>query len=200
LLFVTNLSAIVFAATLMFTALGFRPARGPRNLKPHLALLFVLMVATALVYLTLRAVSESREAGDIRAATTAALDDVLPGSQLVEIKRSDRADSIELRITARTVGPVRLEEVEAIQARIAQDLQKRISVVFVSVPVVTLDPLNPPAPNVTITAVPRPTSTPTPAPTVTSTPTATPTPTPTRTPAPTVTPPVTGNGPGGRNP
>ena len=194
LLFVTNLAAIVFAGIVVFVALGFRVQRSAADVLPTaLALGLLAVVAGALVFLSLRAVNEARDADRIRSAVSEAIKVQLPGARLLDMERSEEGNALQIRLTVRTVGQPRLEDVQTIQAAVAQSLQRRVAVTFVSVPTLVLDPLNPPPPNATITPTPRPTATSTPVPTPSPSPTATPTMTPSPTPVPSVTPPVTGN-------
>lgn len=161
LLFLTNLSAIVFGGIVVFSALGFRPASWRAGTLPSvLALALLLVVGGSLVSLTMRAVSDSRDGQRIHQAVLRAVEVQRPGSQLISLESSKREGSLELRVTLRTNGEPSIEEVENIQAAIAQDLQRTVSLVFISVPALVLDPLNPPAPRVTITPVPPATPTP----------------------------------------
>lgn len=157
LLFVTNLSAIVFAAIVVFIVLGFRPAAWHAGILPTaLATALLLVVAVTLVGLTLRAIEESRGSQAVRSAVTNAIHAQRPESEVVSLDESVKDGALELRVTVRVAGDVSLAEVESIQAIVAQRLQRRVALVFVSVPFVVLDPLNPPARNVPLTPVPTP--------------------------------------------
>jgi len=162
LLFVTNLSAIVFSGIVVFLALGLRPRRWHAGALPAaVSVVLLVVVAVALVGLTLRTIDESRDNQSIRAAVTDAIKRQRPGSELVSLEQSDESGALKLRVTVRTSADVSLAEVESIQATVAQQLQRRVALVFVSVPAVILDPLNPPARNVPLTPAPTPTPTPT---------------------------------------
>lgn len=162
LLFVTNLSAIVFAGIAVFLALGLRPRRWHAGALPAAASVVLLIaVAVALVGLTLRTIEESRQNQSVRTAIADAIERQRPGSELVSLEQSDEAGALSLRVTVRTSAEVSLGEVESIQARVAQRLQRRVALVFVSVPAVVLDPLNPPAKSVPLTPAPTPMPTPT---------------------------------------
>jgi uncharacterized hydrophobic protein (TIGR00271 family) len=205
LLFATNLAAIVFTAGLVFWALGLGPRR--RNGYPvqqaAIGLLPILFLGFILAGLTARAVGEARESESLWDASSAALAEVLPGSELTDLRRSSGPDgAVNLRLTIRTPVEPTLADAEAIQALIAQHRQKNIALVLVSVPAIVLDPLHPPARDSTVpvptrlsTAEPTPTAAPTLTPTATLTPASTPTPTPN--PSPTSIPPAVGNSPGG---
>mgnify|MGYP000614727083 CR=1 FL=1 len=165
LLFVTNLSAIVFAGILVFAALGFRPAKWRAGALPTaFALGLLIIVAATLVGLTFRAIDESRQSQAVREAVLGALRVQLPESQLVTLEQDDSGGSLHLRLTVRTVGETSFAEVEAIQAAVGQQLQRRVAIVFVAVPAFILDPLNPPPKNITLTPVPTRTPSPPPTP------------------------------------
>ncbi|MEO6397698.1 MAG: DUF389 domain-containing protein, partial [Tepidiformaceae bacterium] len=165
LLFVTNLSAIVFAGIVVFAALGFRPASWRAGALPtSLALILLVTVAATLVGLTFRAINESRQSEAVRGAVVEALRVQRSGSQLLSLDQTSAGGSLQLRLTVRTVGQPSLGEVEAVQAAVAQKLQRRVAVVFVAVPALVLDPLNPPPKNITLTPVPSRTPSPTPLP------------------------------------
>lgn len=205
LLFATNLAAIVFTAGMVFWALGLGPRR--RNGYPvrqaAIGLLPIVLLAFTLFGLTARAVGEARESESLWDASTAALAQVLPGSDLTDLKRSNGPDgAVNLHLTVRTAIEPTLADAEAIQALIAQRRQKKIALVLVSVPAIVLDPARPPARNVTVAiptrattpdSDPTPTETSTPTPSPTATPTPSPTPTPI--PVPTSIPPAVGNSP-----
>ena len=204
LLFSTNLMAIVFSSSAVFLALGLRPRSGHRAMSSLVfGAIAVGILGIALAALTARALQEANEANNLRQATESALEQVVPGSEIVDLTRS-KADGggLEVRLTARTPREPSVDDATALQALIAQDMQTSVALVLVSVPVVVLDPLKPPQKNARI-AIPTPppsvSPTPTPEPTMTPTPTptATPSPTPTLVPTatPTVIPPPVGNSP-----
>lgn len=207
LLFATNLAAIVFTAGMVFWVLGLGPHRR-RNGYPvgqaAVGLVPIVLLGFTLFGLTARAVGEAREAESLWEASVAALADVLPGSDLTDLKRSSGPDgAVNLHLTVRTAIEPTLADAEAIQALIAQRRQKKIALVLVSVPAIVLDPARPLARDVTVAIPTRPgTQEPTPSPTLTPTPqgetptpTATHTPTPTPAPSPTSVPPAVGNSP-----
>lgn len=164
LLFVTNLSAIVFAGIVAFAALGFRPTHWHSGALPTaLAGVLVLVVGGGLVGLTVRAIAESRQNESVRSAVVSVLQDQRPGAELLTLDQSKSEDALKLRMTVRTADDTTLAQVEDMQAAVAQKLQRRVSIVFVAVPSLVLDPLNPPAKGAVLTPVPRP-PTPTPVP------------------------------------
>ncbi|MBK7327806.1 MAG: DUF389 domain-containing protein [Dehalococcoidia bacterium] len=198
LLFATNLLAIMFSCAIVFWSLGLRPRRSSLPaLRLALGAVSVGVIGVALFGLSVRAVQESREARELRSTVASALADVIPGSELVDIERSSAPEGgLEVRVTARTPGQSTLVEATAIQALVAQGMQTRISLVLVSVPVIVLDPLNPPRKDATVAVATPARATPV-APTVapTTRPTVTPSPAPTATLSPTAVAPPVGNSP-----
>jgi uncharacterized hydrophobic protein (TIGR00271 family) len=202
LLFTTNLTAIVFSSAAVFWLVGLAPHRhGPSLSQAVLAFVPLAVMGIVLFGLSARAVGEAREAESLWAASNRAVTEVLPGAEVTELERSSGPDgSISLRLTVRTPVEATIQSAEAIQSLVAQEMQKKISLVLISVPVIVLDPLNPPPPDATVTVPPTaitvtPTSTPSPTSTPTAVPPATPTPTPAPDPSPTTIPPVVGNSP-----
>ncbi|GIW14107.1 MAG: hypothetical protein KatS3mg062_1546 [Tepidiforma sp.] len=182
LLFVTNLSAIISAAAFVFLLSGVRH-RTPTNPGPRLliSLLPVLVVGVTLAALTGRAVQEAREEDQIAAAVREAVLNLFPHGNVERVTRSSGDDgSVRVRVEAQVDREATVGDAETIQAYVAQRTGKRIQLVLVTTPVLVLDPLNPPPPDVRL-LTPTPTVTPTP----TATAAATHTPTPTRTASPT---------------
>ncbi|MCO5203371.1 MAG: DUF389 domain-containing protein [Chloroflexi bacterium] len=203
LLFATNLAAIVFTAGMVFWALGLGPRR--RNGFPvqqiAVGLLPIFFLGFTLFGLSARAIGEARESDSLWAASEAALAQVLPGSELTDLKRSNGPDgAVNLHLTVRTDIEPTLADAEAIQALIGQRRQKKVALVLVSIPAIVLDPARPPARDVTVAiptraTTPGSTQIPTQTPTPTPSPPATLTPSPTPTPSPTSIPPAVGNSP-----
>ncbi len=183
LLFVVNLAAIVFASSLVFVAMGFRPRDVPTNslslrrvfVLEAIALVIVLIPVTQLTF----AVVHQAQQNTIISTTlkqalakdgTATLDgfDVTPEAKYLQIVATIRASR-----------DLSYAEAVAIQKVLAIRLQQSVALQFVVVPVTILNPLVPPTP------------TPTPIPTATATPTATPTETATPQPTATLTPDLT---------
>jgi uncharacterized hydrophobic protein (TIGR00271 family) len=179
LLFVTNLSAIMSAAAVVFLLSGMRH-HSPTHPGPRLVLgaVPVAVLAVALAGLTMRAVQEAREEDQIAAAAREAVTNLFPNGSVERVSRSSGEDgSTKVRVEAQVDREATISDAETIQAFVAQRTGKRIQLVLVTTPVLVLDPLNPPAPDIRLL-------TPTPTPTATPTRTPTPTPTPTRTPTP----------------
>ncbi len=204
LLFATNLAAIVFTAGMVFWSLGLGP-RKHHNRYPiqqfALGIIPIALLGLTLLGLSARAVGEAREAESLWDASSAALAEVLPGSELTDLHRENGpGGATKVRLTVRTPIEPAIGDAEALQALIAQRTQKKIALVLVSVPALVLDPLNPPPREATVALPTRP-ATPavTPSPTATvaasATPTPTATPSPTPTPSPTSAPPALGNSP-----
>jgi uncharacterized hydrophobic protein (TIGR00271 family) len=205
LLFTTNLVAISFAGILVFATLGFRPRfrEGtwfglPRSI--FIAAVLVLIVTIPLVVLTVRFVDQGRKAQaardleqQVRDAVSAELA-VLPYNQLVDVQITPEDSLLNLVVTVRSSQNFTYPQVVALQKGVATRLQRAIALQLINVPMIQLNPLNPPTltptttpgPTATFTPI-TPTHTPVPhTPTSTNTPTATQTPTttPTLTPTP----------------
>jgi uncharacterized hydrophobic protein (TIGR00271 family) len=209
LLFTTNLVAISFSGILVFAALGFRPRlrdgtwfRLPRSVFISAGL--VLFVTIPLIALTLNFVNQGRQERaareleqEVHDAVTAELA-VLPNNQLVDIQIIPEDSVLGLVVTVRSPQNFTYQQVVALQKGVATRLQRPISLQLIDVPMIQLNPLNPPTFTPTATLGPNPTPipiTPTrtpapPTPTFTITPTVTPTfsATPTFTSTPTFTP------------
>jgi len=184
LLFITNLSAILSAGAFVFLLSGIRHHTSPTHPGPRLVLSVVpvLIVGVALAGLTARAVREAQETDAISAATREAVLNLFPQGSVERISHSSGDDgSTRVRVEVQVDRTATLQDAETIQAFVAQRTGKRIQLVLVTTPVLVLDPLNPPPPEVPIlTPTPTPTATSTPTPTPTRTSTATPPPGPTR--------------------
>ena len=197
ILFITNLVAIGASATVVFTALRLRPRRSRAG---HSGLLLATGLVLALGFVLVpTAIGVAREhsaqiigqqfADTVGSTVADVLASRLQDSTLVSVERSRQGSTLELRVTAQVASVPSLDAVSAIQADIANRLGRPIHLLFVSVPVVVLDPASPAPPS----AIPIPTPTPAPTPTPTPVASPTPTPTPTPTPAPSIrpTPPTT---------
>ncbi len=177
LLFVTNLSAILSAAAVVFFLSGIRH-RTTTHPGPRLVLgaVPVVVLGVALAGLTVRAVQEAREEDQLVAATREAVGNLFPNGTVERVTRSSGADgSTKVRVDVQVDREPSVRDAETIQAYVAQRTGKRIQLVLVTTPILVLDPLNPPAPDVRLL-------TPTPTPTAAPTRTPAPTPTPGRTP------------------
>lgn len=199
LLFLTNLVAILFAALVVFVALGFRSKNGTWEMMETVtAAVAVVVLGALLTGLTLRTVNDAREEGSTRTATVAALNSVLPGSELLSFARESNGSVLKLRVRVQVPGSATEQDVRSIQEAIADRLNRPVELTFVGVPTLVLSVVEPVASR-TATPTPSPATTPTATPTSTPTPTQTPSPTPTSTAtatptAPAPTPPGTGSG------
>ncbi|MBI5947351.1 MAG: DUF389 domain-containing protein [Chloroflexi bacterium] len=196
LLFLTNFVAISFSAMAVFAALGLSSRGfGWRSAKGAMGVAGVVLLSGMLFALTLRTAEDARQEGRVRRSVTAALAQVLPGSELLSLSRETSGQTLRLRVRVQVPDTATAEQARRIQEAIADDLGQRVELSFVGVPTLVLDVVEP--------VGTRATSTPTPRPTATATPSATPTPSPTPTvpsPTPTVpspTPPGTGTGSAG---
>lgn len=158
----------------------------------------VVVLGALLTGLTLRTVNDAREEGSTRTATVAALNSVLPGSELLSFARESNGSVLKLRVRVQVPGSATEQDVRSIQEAIADRLNRPVELTFVGVPTLVLSVVEPVASR-TATPTPSPVTTPTATPTSTPTPTQTPSPTPTSTAtatptAPAPTPPGTGSG------
>ncbi|MCC7363108.1 MAG: DUF389 domain-containing protein [Dehalococcoidia bacterium] len=186
LLFLTNFVAILFAALVVFLALGFRTkGRIWDATQTVLAASGVAFVAVLLVFLTLRTVNDARQESRVRRAADDAVHDVIPGAELLDLTRDSAGALLQLRIRVQVPDGASEDDVRVIQQHIADDLHRPVELTFVGVPTLVLSRVQPQV---------EPTAPPTPSPTLVVTPTATPTatrtPTPVPTPTPTATPPL----------
>ncbi|MEO8540104.1 MAG: DUF389 domain-containing protein [bacterium] len=187
LLFLTNLVAIIFAALLVFAALGLRSNRlAFTALQGVLAAAGLLFMAGLLTVLTVHAVNDARDQGRVRQAVVKRLSEVLPGAELLSLERESNDGTLKIRMRVQVPGEVTREDVRSLQEGVADDLQRTLEISFVGVPTLQLDPVLPVASRVpTATPTLMPTATPTAFPSPTATASATPTAAPT--------PPVVGN-------
>jgi len=182
LLFLTNMVAIIFAASAVFFVLGFRSLaiknnkRIPQSLVIT-AVLTVILLGT-LSYLSFEFVQSANENRRIEAIINSEVGK-LESADLVDFRSSYIGDTLHLNITLRTGKLLQYEDSVALQNEIANQIQKPVSVVVNQVLASRLDPLVPPT--FTPTSTPGPSSTPT----TSSTPTVSPTLTPTETSTPT---------------
>lgn len=194
LLFLTNFSAILFAAILVFLWLGFRPLYtatrfGGVRISVIVSFISVLIIGVALIFLSLRFVSEGQQATLIRSTVAEELQSI-PDAELIDVTFNSSGETLQIEISAQTVRQPSYQQIVALQSAIANRLGEAVALQFVSVPITKLDPLNPPTstptptlgpsatPTRTITPSPMPSATPTVTPTASDTPTATPTITP----------------------
>jgi uncharacterized hydrophobic protein (TIGR00271 family) len=188
LLFVTNMVAIAFAATLVFFALGFGPKpititnRLPRSLIFAAFLTIALMVP--LTYFSVNFVQRATEQREIEDVVQEEVERVLD-AELVELSIDRDDEGLSMDMTLRTSRPLYYQDSISLQDAIAGRLQEPVELLINSVIVSQLDPKVPPTFTPTPTIGPSPTATRTATPTRTATATATQTPTNTQTPTPT---------------
>ncbi len=202
LLFLTNLFAISFAGTLVFIALGFRPAIAektwhsiPKNVL--IAAVLVLSITIPLIFISLQFVRTANLTKEIHNAVTEELS-YFDDAHLVNIE-IDSKDSllspssvIELVIEIQANNSPSYYDVVQLQENVAKTINRTVSVQLIAVPSTRLDPHIPPTLTSTNTVGPSPTATlsltPSPTPSITATlkpsATITPTFTPTLTPTP----------------
>ncbi|MGB7093594.1 MAG: DUF389 domain-containing protein [Anaerolineales bacterium] len=185
LLFVTNTVAIAFAATLVFSSLGFGPKaitaanRLPRSLIFAALLTVTLMIP--LTYVSVNFVQEAKARHQIEEVVQEEVERILD-AELVELSIESEGDVLRMNMTLRTPRPLYYQDSIALQEDIAGRLQQPVELVINSVIVSQLDPKIPPTFTPTPTIGPSPTATRTATPTRTATATATQTPTNTLTP------------------
>ncbi|MCJ7535704.1 MAG: DUF389 domain-containing protein, partial [Anaerolineales bacterium] len=185
LLFVTNTVAIAFAATLVFSSLGFGPKaitaanRLPRSLIFAALLTVTLMIP--LTYVSVNFVQEAKARRQIEEVVQEEVERILD-AELVELSIESEGDVLRMNMTLRTPRPLYYQDSIALQEDIAGRLQQPVELVINSVIVSQLDPKIPPTFTPTPTIGPSPTATRTATPTRTATATATQTPTNTLTP------------------
>lgn len=171
LLFVTNLAAIAFAGIVAFVLLGFRPIYQDQRLLGlqsgvWVSAALVLVVTGPLAGLSLQFVEAGRLQRQVRTAVNSEIGDLID-FQLVDTTFSPVGDELHLSVTIRASQSLTYNEVVQLQSRIADRLQRTVSLQVVIIPTIQLDPLVPPTP--TPTAPPFPTATPTSTPTPTQT-------------------------------
>ncbi|NJP07608.1 MAG: DUF389 domain-containing protein [Chloroflexaceae bacterium] len=197
LLFSANFIAIVFAASITFTVVGFRPAlpwQRPFTFWRTLIIggPLVLLITLILIGTTVGIIREAQETSIIRHVLADELEST-GDTSLVSFDRLIKEDYLEIIATIRTSGVLTFQEANRIQKELATQLQRDVALKFAIIPFASLDPLI--APTLTPTEVVEPTivlATASIAPTYTPLPTLTPYPTttpyPTATPYPTLSP------------
>jgi uncharacterized hydrophobic protein (TIGR00271 family) len=194
LLFITNAVTIAFAATLVFFVMGFSPR--PRNSMTQLprslvasAFLTVTLIFP-LTYLSVRFVQQALESGQIESVVN---DEVrrTNGAELVDMRLDRTGQTLNMKLTVRTIKLLQYEDSVNLQENIASRLQKPVALELNQIFAAHLDPKIPPTFTPTPTPGPSPTATPTSTPTRTATATPTNTPTNTATTTPTNTPTIT---------
>ena len=182
LLFATNLAAISFAGILTFALMGFRPRKTSekdavfRSLR--ISALLVLAISVPLGIFAWTTISDARTYSQASRAVLESASEITD-VRLVELGINSEKDVSKVKVVLRTRRGLTQEEVLGIQSALADQLDRRVSLELVTVPMQILDPLNPPTPTPTTTPSAITTSTPTPTPSPTPLPTKTPVPSPT---------------------
>lgn len=190
-LFLTNLIAIVCAASFVFELVGFRPIarehwRGVLSwtLVVNLSLLVVLVLPLSASMIAVAQRAQLNAA--IRSALIQELDQ-LHSSNLVDFSYTQQAEELLIEATLRSAYTPTLNEARQIQEAVAIQLQRPIALKLLVIPVKDLEPFIPPTPTPSPTLSEAAVATvtqPSPIPTTPATPTAAPTLTPIPTPSP----------------
>lgn len=152
LTFLTNLSAIVAAGSIVFLLFGFRPDPGKpfrvfgRSMVGVLALL--LVVSTTLTVLTVSSVRS--------AASTAAVQDALVAEMYhvegIELStwtiRSDSGSTLHLQVQVQASREMSQQEILGLQAGLTGRLQRPVALTLSVIPVTHYEPLSTPVPGV----------------------------------------------------
>jgi len=182
LLFATNLAAISFAGILTFALMGFRPRKSSENdaisRSLRISALLVLTISIPLGFFAWKTIMDARIYSQANRAILKSASE-LTEVRLVDLAINTERDVSKVDVVLRTRRELTHEEVLGIQSALADQLDRRVSLELVAVPMQILDALNPPTPTPTITPTAIITSTPTPTPSPTPLPTKTPVPSPT---------------------
>lgn len=185
LLFLTNLTAICFAGIITFALMGFGPRHG-REIKEverslRISALLVLIIGILLGIFAWNTVTEAQLYNTVSRAILENASQFTE-SRLVDLSLTTEGEVVMVNAVLRTARELSYAEALAIQSDTAEQLERPVSLELVTVPMVVLDPLNPPTPTPTITPTPVRSSTPSPSlsptllPTETLLPTLTPVP------------------------
>ena len=150
LLFLTNLSAITTAGSVVFLLFGFRPDPGRRVRVFSRGMVGVLImlgvVSVLLTVLTINSVRESRLLRALDAALTAEIGQ-MPGVELVEWAISERqGDTLLLDAQVRSVHAIPRQEAVDLQERVAARVQQPVTLVLSVIQFTRLGPLATPTP------------------------------------------------------
>ena len=160
LLFLTNIAAIVFAASGIFALAGFLPAAvGSRRWRlPHARLVNLLLLLPVVVLLTVFTINITQQT-QLTAAIRVTLTRELQrhrNTSLVHVDRSTDGGTLNIVATIRSPATLTLSEAQSIEAALAARLRQRVALNLLVVPVTSLDPLNPPTFTATSTPTPIP--------------------------------------------
>jgi uncharacterized membrane protein len=150
LLFLTNLSGITAAGSLIFWLFGFRPDPGKRlrvfgqSMIGVLALLGI--VSTLLTVLTINTLLENRMRQELQVALHSQLD-TLTGVELTDWRITEQeGEAVHLAIEVSAVRPISYQETVQLQDRIAAQLGRPVVLVLSVTNVIQLEPGIPPTP------------------------------------------------------
>ena len=150
LLFLTNLSAITAAGSLVFLLFGFRPDPGRRvrvfsqGMIGTLALLVI--VSGFLTVLTIDSIRQNQLQGRLQTALSAEIDE-MTGVELASWTMGEkRGRTLYLEIEVRAVRAVSHQEAVDLQERVAAHLRQPVALALSVTSITRLDPLAPPAP------------------------------------------------------
>jgi uncharacterized hydrophobic protein (TIGR00271 family) len=153
LLFLTNLSAISAASSLVFMLFGFRPDPGKsvrvfgRGVLGVLVLLIAVSIPLSLLTAaSVRSNSLNRALQEALTAETSEMPGILlEGWHIL----SQDAEVLRLEVQVRASRPVSRQDVADLQERVALHLQRPVALVLSVIPITQLDPFVPPAPTPT---------------------------------------------------
>ena len=145
LLFLTNVAAIVFAASGIFALAGFLPAAGGsrRRRLPHARLVNLLLLLPVVVLLTAFTINITQQT-QLTAAIRVTLTRELQrhrNTSLVHVDRSADGGTLDIVATIRSPATLTLSEAQSIEAALAARLRQRVALNLLVVPVTSLDPL-----------------------------------------------------------
>ena len=150
LLFLTNLSAIITAGSVVFMLFGFRPDPGRRVRVFSRSIASVLaMLGLVFVLLTVLTVNSVRESRLHRRLDTVLNDEArrLPGVELLDWSIEEQAgDQLVLRVEVRSVDPISAAQAGQLQERVAERLQRPVTLTLSVVRFTRLEPLAMPTP------------------------------------------------------
>ena len=142
LLFLTNLIAIIFSATLVFALLGFRPGK---NIERHdhnrpviVSAILMAILGIPLIFLAWNTVMSER----LHISAKSAIIESLPPdlmSELVDFSIISNPNLIEIRVTAQMVRPISQSELDHLKLVLAESIGQPIKIKFVSLPLMISD-------------------------------------------------------------
>ena len=150
LLFLTNLSAITTAASVVFRLFGFRPDPGKRvrvfSRSMVGVLVLLLVVSILLTALTIDSVLERRLSYGLQTALAAEVEKM----QGVELESwhivTEKSRTVLLEVAVRATRPISHQESVDLQERMTTHLRRPVALVLSVTHITQLDPLVPPTP------------------------------------------------------